>query len=66
MSDNTVFQENDAKRLGISSQLLEMLVCPVDHGLLRAEGNGLACTQCGRTYPVQDGIASMVVDEAPA
>jgi uncharacterized protein YbaR (Trm112 family) len=53
---------SDAQRLGISAELLELLVCPVDHGALEAVEEGLRCTSCGRVYPVRDGIPSMVTD----
>jgi uncharacterized protein YbaR (Trm112 family) len=53
---------SDAQRLGISAELLGLLICPVDHGPLEAVEQGLRCTSCGRVYPVQDGIPSMVTD----
>ena len=54
--------DDEAVRLGISRELLDMLVCPVDHGRLAAESEGLRCTVCGRVFPVRDGIPSMVVE----
>jgi hypothetical protein len=41
----------------IDPQLAAILVCPVDM-------SHLVCTQCGRRYPVQDGIPVMLVEEA--
>jgi hypothetical protein len=54
------------KGQGVSPELLEILVCPVDHGGLEvaADGGGLLCRVCGRCYPVRDGIPVMLVDEA--
>ncbi len=46
--------------------LLEILACPVDHAPVREEGERLVCTQCGRRYPVREGIPVMLIDEAEA
>ncbi len=46
----------------VSAELLEILVCPVDHAKLEVVGDALRCTSCGRLYPVQDGIPNMLVD----
>lgn len=51
-----------AASLGITSDLLDILVCPVDHGKLEVGAGSLACTVCQRTYTVEDGIPDMVVD----
>jgi uncharacterized protein YbaR (Trm112 family) len=47
----------------ISSDLLEILVCPVDKQDVKLEGDHLVCTSCGRTYPIEDGIPNMLVEE---
>lgn len=48
----------------ISQDLLELLICPVDHASLKLEASQLRCTICGRVYPIEDGIPNMlVVDE---
>ncbi len=52
----------DAGKLGVSAELLEVLVCPVDHGSLEVVDEGLRCRMCQRVYPVRDGIPSMVVE----
>ncbi len=46
--------------------LAEILVCPVDKASLTedTEALRLECTQCGRRYPVRDGIPVMLVEEA--
>ncbi|HOF89613.1 MAG TPA: Trm112 family protein [Armatimonadota bacterium] len=46
--------------------LLEILVCPDDHHPLTAEGEALRCPQCGRRYPVVDGIPVMLPNAADA
>ncbi len=51
-----------AESLGISSDLLAILVCPVDHGELEVAPGSLRCTVCQHVYPVEDGIPNMVVD----
>ena len=48
----------------LPQELLEILVCPVDKARVRQEGARLVCDQCGRAYPVRDGIPVMLVDEA--
>lgn len=43
--------------MSIESALLELLRCPHDTGTpLTAEGEELACSSCGRRYPVVDGV----------
>ena len=50
----------------IDPTLAEVLVCPVDHQDLiqDVEAQRLECTECGRRYPVRDGIPIMLVDQA--
>ncbi|MFD8494424.1 Trm112 family protein [Amycolatopsis sp. NPDC059657] len=55
----------------LDAQLLEILACPSpDHAPLRAgspgdpEADALTCTECGRVYPVRDGIPVLLLDEA--
>ncbi len=48
----------------ISQELLDILVCPVDHGALKLEGSKLHCTVCGRVFPINDGIPNMLVSDA--
>lgn len=50
----------------LDETLSRILVCPVDHGELREDepASRLICSQCGRRYPVRDGIPIMLVDEA--
>ncbi len=50
----------------IKKELLDILACPVDKAPLKeleAEKK-LLCTECGRKYPVKDGIPVMLIDEA--
>ena len=48
----------------VPQELLEILVCPVDKAKVRQDGARLVCDECGRAYPVRDGIPVMLVDEA--
>ena len=50
----------------IDPQLAAILVCPVDKSDLTEDEatSQLVCTECGRRYPVRDGIPVMLVEEA--
>jgi len=50
----------------IDPTLAEVLVCPVDKAELRQDvaAERLECTECGRRYPVREGIPVMLVEEA--
>ena len=52
--------------LGMDPVLWEVLACPVDHGRVEPDpaAGAVACTVCGRRFPVRDGIPVMLVDEA--
>jgi uncharacterized protein YbaR (Trm112 family) len=52
----------------ISKALLDILACPACDTRppvrLDTGARSLVCDQCGRHYPVRDGIPVMLVDEA--
>ena len=53
----------------VSEKLMEILACPVPecrHHPLRydAATERIICDQCGRRYPVRDGIPVMLIEEA--
>jgi uncharacterized protein YbaR (Trm112 family) len=50
----------------LSTELLDILVCPACHGELLADEGAqqLCCLPCGLAFPVRDGIPVMLVDEA--
>jgi uncharacterized protein YbaR (Trm112 family) len=50
----------------IDPQLAAILVCPVDKSDLTEDEaeSRLVCSECGRRYPVRDGIPVMLVEEA--
>ena len=47
----------------ISKELLDILVCPADKKPVRLEGDFLTCAECGRRYPIRDGIPVMLIEE---
>ena len=57
--------------LHLDPVLLEVLACPAEHhSPLRLgspddpEAEALTCTECGRVFPVRDGIPVLLLDEA--
>jgi uncharacterized protein len=50
----------------IPEKLAEILVCPADQGeLTQLEADSkLECRQCGRRYPVENGIPVMLIERA--
>ncbi len=54
------------KDLPIDKELLEILACPVCKGDIKVteDGKGLQCVECGRIYPIRDGIPVMLEEEA--
>ena len=52
------------KEVSVPKELLDILVCPVDKAKVHLQGDRLVCEQCGRAYPVRDGIPIMLVEEA--
>lgn len=55
---------NETPASELPQSLLEILVCPVDKTKVYPEGTRLVCPECGRAYPVLNGIPHMIVDEA--
>jgi uncharacterized protein YbaR (Trm112 family) len=63
--------EEDRVAVQLDPQLMDILACPSeDHAPLRAgtptdpEADVLTCTECGRGFPVVDGIPVLLLDEA--
>jgi uncharacterized protein YbaR (Trm112 family) len=48
----------------INDELLRILACPLDKAPVELHGDRLVCSQCGRRYPIRDGIPVMLIDEA--
>ncbi|MFO8006610.1 MAG: Trm112 family protein [Candidatus Brocadiia bacterium] len=49
---------------GPDDALLDILVCPACHEPLQRRADVLVCSQCGRGFPIRDGIPVMLLDEA--
>ena len=41
-----------------------MLVCPACHAPLAREELTLRCSGCGRSYPIREGIPTLVSDQS--
>ena len=48
----------------IDKDLLAILACPACQGDVELKNEKIVCAQCGRKYPIKDGIPVMLVDEA--
>lgn len=48
----------------IDKELLELFACPLCKASFTPDGDWLACTKCGRRYPIRDGIPVMLIEEA--
>ena len=48
----------------IDPGLLEILACPACKTEVKLQDDRLVCTQCGRRYPIRDGIPVMLIEEA--
>jgi len=48
----------------IDKELLEILACPACKSDVALQEDKIVCVQCGRKYPIRDGIPIMLVDEA--
>ena len=48
----------------IDPRLLEILACPLCKAAVKLEGERLVCAQCGRRYPIREGIPVMLIEEA--
>ena len=60
-----------ASPLSLDPVLLEVLACPADHHAPLEMGEpgdpsaaALTCTECGRVFPIRDGIPVLLLDEA--
>ncbi|MDE2027039.1 MAG: Trm112 family protein [Candidatus Omnitrophica bacterium] len=48
----------------IDAKLLALLACPACQGDVGLQGEKIVCRQCGRKYPILDGIPVLLVDSA--
>jgi uncharacterized protein len=47
----------------LSTDLLAILVCPIDKAKVELDGNSLVCTECGRRYAIENGIPNMLAED---
>ena len=45
------------------AELRQTLACPVCQGELRMDVERVVCVQCGRGYPIVDGIPVLIAQE---
>lgn len=53
----------------LDPQLLEILACPDTHHApltYDEQAETLTCSECGRVFPIRDGIPVLLLDEATA
>lgn len=53
--------------MALDPQLLDILACPDTHHApldYDEPGQTLTCTECGRVFPIRDGIPVLLLDEA--
>lgn len=50
--------------MALSGLLIDRLACPVCRLAVRGGNGGVACTGCGRVFPVRDGVPIMLDDES--
>ncbi len=48
----------------MNEELLDVLACPACKADVRLEEQKIVCTECGRRYPIRDGLPIMLIDEA--
>ena len=48
----------------IDDELLDILACPLCKTHVALESRKLVCTNCGRKYPIREGIPIMLIEEA--
>ncbi len=48
----------------ISKDLLDLLACPACGVELELQGREVVCTECGRRFPIREGIPVLLVEEA--
>mgnify|MGYP001613972512 CR=1 FL=1 len=48
----------------IDPALPELLACPACKTAVTVDGERLVCVQCGRRYPIREGIPVMLIEEA--
>ncbi len=55
--------EREVEEHMISQELLDILVCPACKKRVELSEGMLVCGECGRRYPIRDGIPIMLIEE---
>ena len=50
--------------MDIDEDMLKILACPACKAEVKLEEEKIVCTECGRKYPIRDGLPIMLIDEA--
>ncbi len=63
--------QDQPQTAGLDPMLLDVLACPAEHHAPLIPGTrddpgatALTCSQCGRVFPIRDGIPVLLLDEA--
>lgn len=48
----------------IDKELLDILACPACKGDVELKDGKITCKNCGKKYPIKDGVPIMLIDEA--
>ncbi|NLE30272.1 MAG: Trm112 family protein [Phycisphaerae bacterium] len=48
----------------INKELLEILICPDCRGNVEKKDEFIVCSDCGKRYPIREGIPIMLITEA--
>lgn len=48
----------------IDKELLAILACPACKADVELKEDKIVCVQCGKKYPIKDGVPVMLVDQA--
>jgi uncharacterized protein YbaR (Trm112 family) len=52
------------KSAGFDPEIVNQLACPVCLGALHLDEARLVCVDCGRSYPIVDGIPVLIAERA--
>ncbi len=48
----------------VEKELLEIMACPACKADVEEKDGKIVCINCGRRYPIKEGIPVMLIDEA--
>ncbi len=48
----------------LEAEFVKRLACPACKTALAQEGAKLCCAQCGRRYPIREGVPILLLEEA--